>query len=363
LPSPNVTLEELRSGIKRPAGKLHQLVLKRIPAHFLELDVGFAFNSGVFLPVAPAGSQGDKARSAPFEVLRGVFAFAEQNPGKHLLIAGHTDTSGSPSYNRKLSELRAQCLHALLKGDRDAWASVCEQRHAATDIQTILAWAAREHGFGCDPGEIDGAIGPQTAAARERFRTRYNTEFAGNLTVQGPQSQADWKAYYDLYEVSLARMLGVAEGKLASKRSLLQFLAQPTLGCGEHFPVGSVGIDGLRSATNRRVDFVFFDEPGFPSLSAQEPPGRDLYAGDLRFKRQLPEPKPEAVLQFVDDTGMPLADVGVTVRKAPDGPEQQERTDAFGIVRLPGARGEAYEFLRFEEKLALVIVESDSALA
>ena len=73
------------------------------------------------------------------------------------------------------------------------------------------------------------------------------------------------------------------DGQLRSKRSLLSFLAEPTLACGEHFPLQSVGIDGLRSATNRRVDFVFFDEGGFPSLSDQEPPGFDLYGTNLRF--------------------------------------------------------------------------------
>lgn len=290
MPTPNVTLEELYRGITRPAGKMHKLVIKRIPARFLELDVGFAFRSGVLLPVLPGevgGTTPKEPKAPPFAVLKQVFDYAAQNPGKKLLIAGHTDTSGSVSVNRVFSEIRANSVYALLRGDRELWAESAERRHEITDIQTILRWAAREHGFGCDPGEIDGVPGPKTRSAQERFRRRYNDEFAGHLRVVGPMTLQDWKAFFDLYEVSLARVLGVAEGKLASKRASLSFLAEPVLGCGEHWPVAGVGVDGLKSATNRRVDFVFFDEDGFPSLQKQDPPGYELYGMSLRFKREV----------------------------------------------------------------------------
>ncbi len=361
MPTPNVTLEQLYSGIERPAGKMHKLVLKRIPAHFLELDVGFGFKSGVLLPTLPidtAPTNSAKRRSPPFFVLKQVFDHAEQNPGKKLLIAGHTDTAGSASVNRTFSQIRASSVYGLLKGDRELWAKSCERRHEVSDIQTILRWAAREHGFGCDPGEIDGLPGPKTLKARERFRQRYNDEFAGHLKVIGPMTLNDWKAFFDLYEVSLARMLGVAEGALSTKRAHLSFVAEPVLGCGEHWPVAGVGIDGLKSTSNRRVDFVFFDEEGFPSLQKQEPPGYELYGMALRFRREVIEPLAVShgtfTIDTVDGDGNPVPDVLCEVATPGGDLLPPFRTDAQGraelqgiatgmcVVRLPELEGTAW---------------------
>lgn len=332
MPTPNVTLEQLDAGITRPAGKLHQLVLKRIPAQILEGRIGFRHNSAAFLPVPPSRIAEDDAtvHPSPLAVLRCVFDFAQANPGKKLMVVGHTDTSGSPAYNHTLSSLRATGVWALLKGDRDAWADACERRHEIEDIQLLLRWASREHGFGCDPGPIDGKAGPKFLRARERFRKRYNDEFAGHIPVRGPMCMATWLAFFDLFEVSLARVLGVSEGELRTKRGALSFAVEPVLGCGESWPVASVGGDGLKSVTNRRVDFVFFAEEGFPLLQKQEPPGYELYGTQLRFKRHVVVPEINFVdLRCVSNDGHPIPEADYQVTFA-DGSQRSGTLDRTG---------------------------------
>ncbi len=66
-------------------------------------DYLFAVNSSTLLP----GSQGELQRVA--NVLR-------QYPETNIQIAGHTDSSGSEEYNRKLSERRAEAVKTALAG-------------------------------------------------------------------------------------------------------------------------------------------------------------------------------------------------------------------------------------------------------
>ena len=49
-----------------------------------------------------------------FAEIRGVARFMEQYEGSQVTIEGHTDTSGSASYNKKLSQKRADAVAALL---------------------------------------------------------------------------------------------------------------------------------------------------------------------------------------------------------------------------------------------------------
>jgi N-acetyl-anhydromuramyl-L-alanine amidase AmpD len=288
---PNVTWEELAAGVTKPDGAVHRLVVERVRAHLLELeDVCFHFDS-VVMQAKPrrtvtAESGGDLTGIA---VIAAALRFAEAHPGKRLKIIGHTDTSGSRSYNQTLSEDRAKNVHAVLTGDRDGWASACQARHRVEDWQRILKWVHEAHGWDCDPGDVDDVYGPMSQQARERFRARYNEEFGASIRERGPQSEDDWKAFFDLYDASIAQLVGTTTDDLPAARQKLVLLDPPTMGCGEQWPKEGRDVDNLRSEVNRRVELVFFDEGEVPDLASETPPGASLYGDERRFpKRRIP---------------------------------------------------------------------------
>lgn len=66
-----------------------------------ESGVLFAFDSDVLLPAAQ-------------ENLRQFSVTMRENPGTHILIAGHTDSVGTMAYNQSLSERRAAAAYRYL---------------------------------------------------------------------------------------------------------------------------------------------------------------------------------------------------------------------------------------------------------
>lgn len=332
MPDHVVTLDDLRAGISLSTDASHRLVLKRIPAFFLELSLGFAAGSAVFSP-----ARWSDRRASVFVALRKIFVYALRNPDKKLMLVGHSDATEST----KLSEARARNVYALLKGERDEWAELCNAHHQTVDVQSILQWASREHGFACDPGQLDGVPGDWTRTALERFRRRYNDEFSGTLAVRGTVGVADWRAFYDLYEVSLARFLCVPEGELASRRCKLAFCGEPVLAGGGSWPVSRVGVDGLKSATQRRVDAVFVDDESYKPLQAQQPPGSDLYGTHLRFRRSvIALPSDVMDVRCISNDGIPVPEAEYELTLA-DGTKRKGRLDRSGgsveVDVAPGA--------------------------
>lgn len=285
---PNVTWQELAQGVERPDGAVHRLVVERVRAHLLEMeDANFHFDSAVMMArprrTVAADEGGDLTGIA---VIAGALRFAEDNPDKRILLVGHTDAVGPRSYNRTLSEDRATNVLAVLTGERDGWASACQARHKVEDWQRILAWVHDAHGWDCHPGEIDNDYGPASRRARERFRTRYNEEYSADLAVRGRQREDDWRAFFDLYDASLAQLMGVEVAALTDKRSGLNLLDPSTLACGEQWPKEGRGDEHLASEVNRRVEILFFDEGEIPDFAGETPPGDSLYGDERRFPRR-----------------------------------------------------------------------------
>lgn len=336
---PNITWEELAAGVTRPDGAVHRLVVERVRAHLLELeDVCFHFDS-IVMQAKPrrtvaADGGGDITGIA---VIAAALRFAEAHPDKRLKIIGHTDTCGSRSYNQTLSEDRAENVLAVLTGDRDGWAGACQARHRVEDWQRILAWVHEAHGWGCDPGGIDGVYGPLSQGARERFRARYNAEFGQSIPVRGAQSEADWKAFFELYDASLAQLLGVTPDDLPGLRQRLVLLDPPTLGCGEQWPKEGRDVDDLRSEANRRVELVFFDEGEIPDFASESPPGASLYGDERRFpKRRIPIGGAAFVeLEVVDLGGNPVRGEAYEL-DLPHGVTRTGTLDGRGRLRLAG---------------------------
>lgn len=103
--------------------------------------------------------------------------YVEEHPGKKILIAGHTDTSGAADYNVRLSRLRAQMVHAMLIGDRETFRHTARARFVSGDKEQVLNWVEQRFGWPCGLEANSGSLGRSTRA----FQQSYNqNDRAGN---------------------------------------------------------------------------------------------------------------------------------------------------------------------------------------
>jgi hypothetical protein len=74
----------------------------------------------------------------------------------------------------------------------------------------------------------------------------------------------------------LATLLEIKVEELPKYRAQLRYVDDNyhRIGCGERIPIDEAGRDNYRSAENRRVEFLFFDEEYLPDLSAHLPGGK-----------------------------------------------------------------------------------------
>jgi outer membrane protein OmpA-like peptidoglycan-associated protein len=271
------------------------VVLKLPPASVsvVEIeDLFFRTASAVVMPDAGAPTATpDTAPSGSAAALATALRFAQDHPDKRLLVAGHTDTVGTKDFNQALSEDRANCALACLRGDRAAFQDICDKRHKVGDQKQILAWAARTFGFDCDPGAINDEASTLSRPVR-RFQSAYNerraqADFATageDLTVDGAVGPKTWGAFFDCFEEHLAGQLvdasdaGAARQHLGEIRGVLAFVddARQSLGFGETHPVDAVGRDSVRSQANRRVEMLFFDDDDLPNLDGT-PESSEVY--------------------------------------------------------------------------------------
>lgn len=316
-------------------GARHVLVVPRPRAHVLELAaVLFHTDGSVLLPYTTGSND---AVGGLRLVLAAVLRFASEQPGKRLLVAGHADSTGSAAHNLTRSRRRARSVYLYLAGERAAWAQDADRHGTALDVQKILSWLTRHHGWDCDPGPLDGVFGPRTAGALDRVR-----EAEGAAASGAPAGLRDWERFFDLYERVLACQLGKTAEELAGMRARLGFTDPPVLACGEHQPRVQRSVDGHAAAENRRVDLVFFDAGEVPDLGA-EPPGQRVYQGRHVFTPIEVAPLAMLTIRVVGDDGAPL--VGATVRVSSGAGEQELVTDAGGAVHFTGELGEVVEVL------------------
>jgi hypothetical protein len=254
------------------------VVLRRIPVAILEMeDVLFHLNSAVMMPSAPAGASShdgdDEALQAQQERASGVAALAlvyrqfEFDPGKRILVVGHTDTSGGIRMNFELSQQRADGVAWLLVGNGDEWAEVSATRHTIEDYKQIMQYFAQRNGWDCNPGEINNHWNDATETAVRRYFARVAPDedeaIVGQIT-SSPQKAwpaRAWRVTYDLYEQLLCETLAVDRPELWRRQAGVFFLShdQRTLACGESFPIDDRERDNYRSQRNRRVEILFFN--------------------------------------------------------------------------------------------------------
>lgn len=280
-----------------PAAGLH--------VKFVELvDALFRTNSAVVLPEGEAPNDGGEHEALKsVGIVATALRFNAEQPGKKLLIAGHTDTTASAEFNQALSEERARCALSLLIGgdeQRGIFARLCHARHTVRDYKQILSWVSRAFPdlvFDCDPGVIDDDASTGVAPVR-RFQQAYNVNkaalgaTAADLVADGALGPLTWGAIYDCYELALQHELGEDRAGVRELREKLVFVDEQrrALGFSEHFPIEGLGVDNYRSETNRRVEILFFDDGEEPDLEHAEhdPASTELYLPGLYSRLPVP---------------------------------------------------------------------------
>lgn len=249
-------------------GASYRFKLKQKSIAILEMeDVHFGHDSVVFLPGGIRVGDAAIDELSGLSVLRACFQYARSNPDCRMLVVGHTDTSGGDAYNLKLSDDRALNVLHLMRGDKASWVDLSLEHHQPKDVQATLKWASGL-GWPTDPGPLDGILGSKSKEAIKEFQSVYNLLFEEEIDVDGIVGRQTFTAFFDLFERSLALSLHADPAELNARRSSLNLLESGHTGCGEAHPLDALGRDNYRSASNRRVEILFFGPAATVDLGA-----------------------------------------------------------------------------------------------
>ena len=331
--SKEVSVLSLIKGLFVRTNRLITLFLRRILGLMIEMeDVHFHHNSALMLPEGTTDAQSSSGGEQRYElvglnVIATVFQMIRNYPDKRLVIAGHTDRSGPDMYNFELSRLRANAVLSIVIGDPDLWVISVRDRKKVKDIQAICKHMFNEFSWDCDPGEIDDIKGERTNRAIRNFKAQYNIEFSQSIPINSTIDEPLLRAIFDVYEWELANFLGETHvGGLSTWRARVRFVedSNPVVACGESFSLEFPNIDGRRSATDRRVEFLFFDRHECPVIICPPP-------------RTSPHKKPECPLynpDFVDLRYIDGVPEGLTLTITSPGIDNARRTSHGAAVAV-----------------------------
>lgn len=172
--------------------------------------------------------------------IRSMRSLYDERAESELLIVGHTDTSGDPSYNDPLSLERARSVEAFLRDDVDAWLEWYGSGKPAAK-----RWSSREDNLMLTA--VLAASGePLTDTALRHFQATRGLAVDG---IAGPNTRT-----------------ALIEEYMGFDGTSLPDGVEPVVhGCGESFPLGEDGeldeapADGDDDAGDRRVELFFFD--------------------------------------------------------------------------------------------------------
>ena len=315
-----------------------------LPKQFLAIDLievlDNAFNLNSIVPCL----QEDGGLTTSIAAL---FRHLDSFPDKEVLVYGHTDTSGEHDYNLGLSEKRAKMIKAIIHKDIDLWKETIGDGYSVEDYQTTLSNLSTLQGWPCDPGVVDGKDGEQTKKGIKGFQSTYNTEYKGDLSTDGAIGPMTWGAIcHTLYEIAVNDS-GFTPGDIQ-----VNFVTSfdGIYPCGENFPLDQIGVDGLRSATNRRVEIQCSDRPN-PPQNAQPQPKMTIaevivYDKDMCEMNVITLSSVQAdtiQVELLTTNEFPITKVTTTITLA-DGSEHSAISDHRGVARftkLPdGSEGE-----------------------
>lgn len=227
--------------------------------------LAFAHESSLLVPLA-----GDAA-TVPVLPLLTAMKFLQSNPQYGLAIVGHTSVSGSHAVNDALSERRALSIRLFLDDRRDDWIALADEFGRVKDYQALLAYFHRDHGWDCDPGSVDGQLGPNTRGALERFQAAYNPAFGQSIEVDGLIGPQTWGAFFDVLQDEWLMGLEINQLSLVDAKTYVDD-AHRSIGAGERCHDHAELPADSGAASRRFVDLLLVPLAG----------EADLASGDVR---------------------------------------------------------------------------------
>lgn len=249
-------------------------VMRGRPVTIVEVSAGAAFRDGSSV-MGPGDRDGERS---PFPGLAAALIHARERPAERLLVAAH-------GADEALSARRARSVLLFLRADRAGWAEDAHANATGADAQQVLAWAAAVRGWACDPGRIDGIVGPNTRKALAEFRSRWSAE-AGQPAPTGDVGRRDWEAFYDVMDGVLAQVVGEPREELAARREAMGVVERAAVGCGAAWPPERVRIADHLTAEAERVDILFFAEADVPKLECHQDGAAEWKRCDLYRKQK-----------------------------------------------------------------------------
>lgn len=269
--------------IYRDATRNHQIALRKDKTNTLRLKParpvsmaevpGAAFRPGgaALQAGAPDGS------GSPLPAIAAALIHVKERKQERLLVAAHCE-------DRELSARRAEVALRFVRADRDGFAAACHEVATVFDWQQALKWVAAVRGWPCDPGDVDGKVGPKTNGALAECRRRWAAAFERTAPA-GSISAGDWAMFFDLYDAALAQLIDEPRGPLAARRAALPLVARPAVGCGGAWPPASCKVQQHVITQAERVDLLFFEEKDVPKLDCHGP-GGDATVCDVYRKQK-----------------------------------------------------------------------------
>jgi outer membrane protein OmpA-like peptidoglycan-associated protein len=247
------------------------------------------------------------------EPLRSVRRLHDKRPRAHVLVVGHTDTTGDPDVNDPLSLNRAKSVVAFLRNDVDTWLDFYGDA-----MHPDARWGSTEDHLMLD-AVLSASGEALTDTPLRHFQATRGLEVDAKL---GPNTRR-----------ALITEYMAAPGTTAPKDTELT-----AHGCGAHFPLAPD--DPPNHTHDRRVELFFFDRDlGIlpppqaeisPADSPEYPEWRHRAAETHTFRiRDLPTVE----LLVVDDAGLPLSRVDYRLTLA-DGRLAEGTCDDDGRAKL-----------------------------
>jgi len=206
------------------------------------------------------------------EGLEGFRDLADTLGPAHLLIVGHTDTSGEPSINDPLSKKRAESVQQYLERDVDAWlenysgsgAGVWGNREDRLMVAGICDTETRKRQAA---GAEDAEVTPGDDDVITFYQAFHNAQVDEGLRPDRDKLEEDGVAGDKTRKELITDYMAI--GGLGWTELADLPLSIECHGCGENFPLDGTGLeldaravserDGEHDRVDRRVELFFFD--------------------------------------------------------------------------------------------------------
>ena len=248
-----------------------------------------------------------------------------------VLVSGHTDTQGGADFNRGLSDERADSISRFLTDDADGWMKFYNGQPfsdpwGVREDQFMLSTLKDSGGAPFLAGKVDGALGPKTQAAYQKFQS------GQGLNPTGLPNRDTRRALVTQY-LALDRTSLPPGAKLAAH------------GCGFTHLAVQTG-PNVDEPQNRRVEIYLFEGEVAPAPRAKCPPGGcpeyPQWVARTQSSVDLDAPPGSFVAQVVDESGAPVAGAAVHVSGLL---AQDQQTGADGAARFDALVAGKYQVI------------------